>query len=231
MKKAADGKRKSNTRKVVNKRLLSYSVAAGAAVAMASPAQAAVIGSGPQNITVNPDDCFKIDLNGDMIDDFEFCLYEMLPDYIGVLFANVDNYVMVYPPKYVFATRLCGEVVPGDADWNPYGITHGTYYGNYGMRYGQFWGETGSIGVQFEVPGGAGPTMHYGYVRVSVDEDGKRAVIKDWAYESTPETPIMTPPCEEDVIPTLNQWGIFILMGLILLEGGRRLKRRKELDS
>ena len=227
MKKAGERKEKSNTRKVVNG-LLNYSVAAAATVAVAQPVQAAVVQSIPQNVTLSPGDCHFIDLNGDMIDDFAFCLYSYPGFSYGFLFSKPDNAAMLYSSKYTVASRLCSEEVPGDTDsFGDVAITH-VNYADY--RLGQFSGKNGSIGVRFEIPNGGSET-HYGYIRLWVSAQGNQAVIKDWAYEDVPDTSILTPPCEEIVtatdptpVPTLTQWGILFFMGLILLEGRRRLR-------
>ena len=229
MQKAGERKGKTNTRKIVNG-LLNYSLAAAATVAMAQPVQAAVVQSGPQFITLNHDGCSYIDLNGDMIEDFAFCLYSYAGFSYGVLFSEPDNAAMLYSSKYTVASRLCSEEVPGDTDsFDEIAVTHVNYAG---YRYGQFSGKNGSIGLRFEIPNGGSET-HYGYIRLWASAQGDQALIKDWAYEDVPDTSILTPPCGEVIrtdtdpttVPTLNQWGILILMGLILLEGGRRLKK------
>ena len=229
MKETGGKQEKSNTRKIVNG-LLNYSVAAAATVAMAQPLQAAVVQSGPQFITLNPDDYSYIDLNGDMIVDFALVLYSHSGLSYGALLGGSNNAAMVYPLKY-FASRLCSEEVPGDTDsFNDIAITHINYDG---YRYGQFSGKNGSIGVRFQIPEGQNEETHYGYIRLWVSGQGNQVVIKDWAYEDVPDTSILTPPCGEVIrsdtdpttVPTLNQWGILFFMGLILLEGGRRLKK------
>ena len=229
MKETGGKQEKSNTRKIVNG-LLNYSVAAAATVAMAQPLQAAVVQSGLQNVTLSPGDCHYIDLNGDMIDDFEICLYSDPGYTYGILFGGIDNAAMIYPHKY--ASRLCSEEVPGDTDWSLFlAYTHVDYDGD---RYGNFWGKNGSIGVRFEIPEGGQPQneeTHYGYIRIAVSPKGDRIGITDWAYESVPGESILTPPCgspsaaDPTTVPTLNQWGMLFFMGLILLEGGRRLKK------
>jgi hypothetical protein len=51
--------------------------------------------------------------------------------------------------------------------------------------------------------------------------------IVDWAYEDEPGKGIAAGDTGQTPIPTLNQWGMMFLAGLILLEGARRLRKRK----
>jgi hypothetical protein len=48
-------------------------------------------------------------------------------------------------------------------------------------------GTTGFIGLKFDVSG----NTHYGWVRVEVTANGEILSIKDYAYDETPNTPIV----------------------------------------
>ncbi|MCB9195863.1 MAG: T9SS type A sorting domain-containing protein [Flavobacteriales bacterium] len=51
---------------------------------------------------------------------------------------------------------------------------------------GNFLGAEKYLGVRFDING----AVHYGWVRVEMSADATTMIIKDYAYESTPETPI-----------------------------------------
>jgi hypothetical protein len=52
--------------------------------------------------------------------------------------------------------------------------------------------------------------------------------ILGWAYEDVPERQIRAGDTGRiaETVPTLNEWGMIFLMGLILVEGARRLRKR-----
>jgi len=93
----------------------------------------------------------------------------------------------------------------------------------YSQQIGKFNGQEGYIGVRFLI----GPNTHYGWIRFRGAADNSSGTIIDWAYEDVAGAPIhlQAPPAP---VPTLNEWGVIILMGLILMEGTRRLKRKME---
>jgi hypothetical protein len=69
-------------------------------------------------------------------------------------------------------------------------------------------------------------TTHYGWIqfRTTYDNVQSTSQILGWAYETEPDKPIHIEDCQ--AIPTLNEWGVLILAGLILAEGGRRLRKK-----
>ena len=95
---------------------------------------------------------------------------------------------------------------------------------------GNFLGKTGFIGVQFK----KGNDTHYGWIHFEGPNPPTYGKIIDWGYESEPDTPILagapkyTQPTKTQTIPTLNEWGMLILMALILEEGLRRMRREKD---
>jgi hypothetical protein len=205
---------------------------------MAQPVQAEVVHSGPKNIVLTPSGYLPVyyyfDLNGDMVEDFELGLLCDEAMKSGALFGNYYYYNAAIAYNFKYLSRVCSEEVSEDSNWSPFMTkTHYSLYvpDYYDYHYGQFWGTKGSIGVRFGVPVEGGETeTHYGYIRIRVNAEGDRMEILDWAYESVPDKPIMTPPCsisaaEPTSVPTLNPWGVLILMGLILLEGGGRLNK------
>ena len=64
---------------------------------------------------------------------------------------------------------------------------------------------------------------------------GASGTIVDLAYEdkagkaiAAGDTGLVAPVVS---VPTLNQWGMIFLTGLILLEGARRLRKKKDLEE
>ncbi|ETR65781.1 MAG: hypothetical protein OMM_13722 [Candidatus Magnetoglobus multicellularis str. Araruama] len=114
------------------------------------------------------------------------------------------------------------------------GNQFGKYYYWLGFSnvYGNFLGKTGFIGVQFQ----QGNDTHYGWIHFEGPNPPTYGKIIDWGYESEPDTPILagapkyTQPTKTHTIPTLNEWGMLILMALILEEGLRRMRREKALS-
>jgi hypothetical protein len=177
-------------------------------------------------------------MNDDQLNDFRFCFDTPQDDLWARIRAQNQNQVLSEPimwdgpgqpeEKYL-ALRLCSGDVNPERIW-PSEQDPFTHFIVDGDRQGYFLGTCGSIGVRFGIPNDASG-FRYGYIRIAVEEDGRRVVIQDWAYESDAEVPITTPPCDCEVpgpeaVPTLNQWGILIFAGLVLMEGARRLKGR-----
>ena len=248
MKKKKMNEKRSKAKEGLNRKLINYSIVAGAALAVAHPASAAVQYSGLQNITVSDGPAF-IDLDGGGQDDFVFANYHkhtvgtniyginlMFPYYYGNAFVSTKTYfqtttpggsMMTYSipvPQRMAASQTAGPV----ASWTSF------FYGFLGddgfflgQPIGQFVGEEGYIGVRFNIGGPPGAT-HYGWIRFRGAADYSSGTIIDWAYEDVADTPIHLQAPDPASIPTLNEWGIIILMGLILMEGTRRLKKKKE---
>ncbi len=78
-------------------------------------------------------------------------------------------------------------------------------------NYGPFPDGTNKfIGVRFTNADGE----HFGWIRVNLAAGSTSIKIVDWAYEDVPGKSI---PAGKgaDVIPTLNEWGIIVLMTLL----------------
>lgn len=246
MKKDQNHRYVSKKHKNLSRKLINYSIAAGAALAVAQPADAAVQYSGIRNITVS-NDFVLVDLDGDGQNDFAFLNhhwsgtgtdngvhyrygygYNFLiprPDNASIIYA----YTTWYPAARLMNASQSAD--PAGGPWTSF------YYNVLGAQYtsyaypgpqfsshiGQFIGKTGYIGVRFDISG----STHYGWIRARVAANCSSTTIIDWAYEDQADTPIhIQGPAIN--IPTLNEWGVLILMGLILMEGTRRIKRSRE---
>jgi len=98
-----------------------------------------------------------------------------------------------------------------------------TYAFSYKGNYGDFGGKRGYMGVRFDISG----NTHYGWIQFDAAFDGLSGTIVDWAYEDVPGKAVAAGDTGPAPIPTLNQWGMMFLAGLILLEGARRLRKEK----
>ncbi len=242
---ASDKKESKNDAALWKKKLLTYSSVAGAALSMAAPADAAIHYSGKKDIRINGGQTSQnIDINGDGVNDFVFSLFSNAnPPHFTYQSINVQG-------------ALAGNSALGDSSWwffEPYRLDVGqvvsslaqgawdstgalnalsrytsTWWGyttTYTYTYGNFIDRSGYIGVRFDIRG----NNHYGWIAYEGTgyTEGR---ITGWAYEDVPEADILAGYTGTASIPTLNQWGIIFLMGLILLEGARRIARTRDRD-
>ena len=226
--------REFTVRRRLDRKLLAYSVAAGSALAVAQPASAAIQYSGPKDITINWANPFEtIDLDGGGVDDFSFWysigwwwywLYQGVGMYnIGPSNKVIGQTSFWWDEPYRLAHGdLVSAGAPGDwLDGGALNLRSFWYYGTY--PYGDFIDQKGYLGVKLDING----SNHYGWIAYEGTGffEGK---ITGWAYEDVAGKAIRAGDTGEVTVPTLNEWGIIILMGLILLEGARRLRPRRE---
>ncbi len=108
----------------------------------------------------------------------------------------------------------------------------------YGSDFGYFQGPGDEyIGVRFinSVSGGGDGQLHYGWIQVNVPTGVTSLTIVDWAWEDTPNAPILAeartggaPPA---VIPTLNEWGLIVLMTLLAGAAAWKMNRPEPLQT
>ncbi len=252
-KKKSDGT-KTTDKTSLNKRLLQYSVVAGAALSLASPqeASAAVHYSGVQNILVDTNSGFALDMDtfsGNSHPNPDFYFYNSaytgptLPyAFNGVYGLNYSNELLVGTTSGLFTVKYLVESIPFSNRLQDITATPPpgfTYYATLNARvaftpgltftFGNFVGTPGYIGVRFLI----GANTHYGWIQIQSAADLTSTTIIDWAYEDQPDTPIHVGSkpvhrADPTTVPTLNQWGLFILCALILAEGARRLSRKED---
>ncbi|MFH1156222.1 MAG: IPTL-CTERM sorting domain-containing protein [Pseudomonadota bacterium] len=243
------GKTGSSEKSVFNKRLMQYTLAAGAALALASPQDtgAAVQYSGVKNIAFTIGGSAFIEMDdfsggAPANPDFEFRNVEF-PSFIfsnrqsnvvsgvaagaEIRVGSLESTNFKYPALPFVASNSVGAVSGTSSND---GFSTSAYLnfrsGPTGsVRRGNFLGTPGYIGVRFTI----GAETHYGWIYLQSTADATSTTIIDWAYEDQPDTPIHVGTRSSD-IPTLNEWGILILVGLILAEGTRRLRRKKDSD-
>jgi hypothetical protein len=144
-----------------------------------------------------------IDLDDDGIDDFEIAVgnAEGVNDYgqaydLGYAFIEAaeenkvltrEEFIDILDETAILAKGLSNgdNIGASESTWANYG-----YLGLKGITYdepinvGDFVGATKFIGVSFEIDG----NQHYGWIRVTIANDGKSLTVKDYAYHKTPDT-------------------------------------------
>jgi hypothetical protein len=188
----------------IEKRLLSYAVAATAAgvgtMACSLPAGAKVVSTStfvqiPPNIMVN------LDLNGDGIPDFQFSNNNNSSGSSSVLRGNLkvlpQNQGNAIWGASAYASALGPGVVVGSNGAFQQGhefMAHATHFCHSSCLYrsGGPWKEATRLylGFQFTILG----QMHYGWARVSVaaTDGGVYAAVTGYAYETVPNVSIVT---------------------------------------
>jgi hypothetical protein len=205
------------------KRLISYSMAAGATLALAQPAGADVVYSGPKNLPVSMGETVYVDLNGDSSNDVMFTAKSSVPShYVKMDPLCANSALKLAPPSYF--RRLSGgyPIGEGAAFWESMqGFLQLQLSG--GSTAGNFIDKTGYIGVRVKVDD------EFDYCWIHYRGSGfSNGTIIDWACESQGGVLVRAGDtgAQPEPVPTLNQWGIMILAGLILAGGARRLKRQ-----
>jgi len=172
---------------------MSYSLVAGAALVAAGHADAGIVYSGPQNITVdaaNPNR--SIDFDGSPADfDIRFAGW-------GTTYSSWGNSLNIQP-------NTSNEIVPVDlgkkgryaanfaqsamvdacAYWggsNARNLAWASYTSYYGSGSGgYFLGTSGYIGVRFGPPG----DQKYGWIAFGANSDASVGIITGWAHEDS----------------------------------------------
>ncbi len=115
---------------------------------------------------------------------------------------------------YVPSALALNTPINASASWKTSPATYGTQtlavkvdvtipaFGYSGTETGGNWlGETDKyLGVKFTV----GTNTHYGWIRLDVASDASSAVIKDFAYDATPDAPILAGDMVTTSIPELG---------------------------
>ncbi len=184
----SSGDHSTSIRKTSGRRRVAYSIAAGAAVAgVSTDASAAIVYSGPKNISIGSGFSQAIDINGDAQNDVTF------KNYIfggGPYQGGTVNFA---PGKFVGFSSGNAYITALTAGAPISSSTLGSsFFGS--MAYGannpnaQFNNATDKyVGLSFP----AGPNTYYGWVRVDVTNATNHFLIKDWAYESVPGAGIL----------------------------------------
>jgi hypothetical protein len=219
-------------------KIMAYGATAAGLLAVAQPASAAVVYSGAQNLPLSyPGNTQQdIDLNNDGTDDFSFNALSY--GYYQNFSANSSNQFIRsndgtrpgptlghsdaanLPLNYVIQSGLPAVSLAWTTNGEP---VAGNYYSG-----GSFNNATGYLGVRFHSAACTGSDWNYGWIQFS-NAGLNNGTIIDWAYESTCNTQILTAqgstaPTRD--VPTLDQWGMLIMTGL--LSGAAIYRMRKD---
>jgi hypothetical protein len=169
-------------------RMLTYGSMA-TAIGAASNVNAAVIYTDvTPDFTGGAGSGYNLDVNNDAINDFSFNGWMGYYGAYGSLYMNgigSNSWVAPYSggdPSILSSSNMvsAGQSFGGGFGsffWSSYGYCYGNWCGGQTDKY---------IGLRFNIGG----NTHYGWVRVDIGP-GFTFTIKDYAYEDTPNTPIM----------------------------------------
>ena len=206
---------------------LASAAAGGAALAVTPAAEATIQYSGVRDIILT-NTCSLI--NMDSVGPNEFQIVHN--NNYGNYYAKIDP---ITASAGIVFTNLGGPLLKAlSANYNITDTIAGPKYGwTAGYRYigytylGPFEGQGNKyIGVRFT----NGTGEHFGWIQVNLLAGSTSLAIIDWAYEDTPDTPILagaTGP--QQAIPTLNEWGIIVLMTLLAGAAAWKMNRPEPL--
>ena len=174
-----------NQAETTNKRRVAYSLAAGATVALvSSDADAQIVWSTAQDISINQFSSQTLNLDGDVYYDLK------LKNYVFGGGNYQGAYVIYGPGKTVgfrpggiaYASALTvGDLIDASTSENGFATTSLAYGAQ--NPNAQFQSIANAyLGLGFPISG----EIHYGWVRVSIDNLAGSFVIHDWAYNITP---------------------------------------------
>jgi len=162
----------------------SYALAAGAAAATAASADASIVYSGAQDISISQGFSLNLNLDNDAYGDVK------LANYVFGGASYMSATVNFFPGKlvsfnagpfgYAYASALSSGAAIDASSAGP------NYFGS--MAYGsanpnaQFNNASNAyLGLSFA----SGANLYYGWVRVSVNQAAGSFIVHDWAYENS----------------------------------------------
>jgi hypothetical protein len=220
----------------LEKKLITYSVAAGAALAMAQTSDALIHYSGPQSITVdqaNPS--YSLSLDGAAGKGFVFLHWQGTRS--GGRYSWRDNRlkpaastaqwlqsISGYPANLPLGAIVSGSARSGFVTFDQ--PLNGTYVQSVTnlKHLGAFFNSNGFLGVKFHHNG----KPVYGWIEYE-GNGGHSGTIKGWAYEDSGAA-IKAGQAEESyVVPTFTELGLLLFAAVLLYAGTRG--RRKSADD
>jgi hypothetical protein len=174
-------------------RRVAYSIAAGAVVGSATDAEALIVYSGIEDISIELGNFQSLQFDADEYVDVYLRNYfyaNPVPHtYQGmkVEFAN-GRFVgkRVNNLNYVRALAAGYEINATNVDYVSGSLANGDLNPNAEFRNVQ----NAFIGVGFPISGDGSPDNYFGWIRVSIDNEAGSFVVHEWAYEDVLGTPI-----------------------------------------
>ncbi len=182
-------------------KLKSYSVLAGSVLAMGNVADAQIIYSDIPDTTFDASESgLTFDLNNDSITDFTIFLFKSesgayINNQVLGFASNVNNEIAAtLGSSYAYPVVISQDDKIGpDLGWQPYGSIFWkfarfyTYGAGTPLEYGNWLGVSDQfVGLRMGVDG----QNYYGWLRMSVDSMAGTLTIKDYAYQSIPDSAI-----------------------------------------
>ncbi len=181
----------------------SYSVLAGSLLSVTHFADAQIIHHQIPDTTFSENQTgLSFDLNNDGITDYTFFLLKSdsgshINHQVDGFASNVNNEIAgsIGAGSYVYPLAMQkGEIIGGDAEWHAYGSMFWVFGQQYSsgagtpVQLGNWLGATDKYaGLRLDVDG----QKYYGWLRMDVDSFASQFTIKEYAYQSIPDSFIL----------------------------------------
>ena len=193
-----------------------YSLAAGAATAVAATeSQAQIVWSGPQDIAIEQFNSLLLDIDQDSrylpSDDVTLKNYVFGGgNYQGLVVNFYGGRAIGFQGSFPYASALAPGVLI-DSDSTESGVTSGSLaYGANNPSAEFNTADAAYIGVRFPI----NTFQHFGWIRVTIDNDSGTFIVHDWAYNSS-----TTDELDEFGNPIFDGFGDRRQIGLPILTG------------
>ncbi len=172
----------SNTSSRISKKRIAYTVAAGAAAgAMSGTADAEVIYSGIQDISISQFGALNLNLDGDAYSDVLLKNYVFGGNYQGLTVNYIPGKAVGFNAGFNYTSALAAGTLIDAAATSTGSFAQSMAYAN--NPNSQFDNVTDAyIGLEFPIAG----QSHFGWIRVSINNAAATFIVHDWGYESDP---------------------------------------------
>lgn len=202
-------------------RRLSYSIAAGAAAAAtATGADADVIQFVGPGIEIAQFSSQALNIDGDAYNDILLKNYVFLGgNYQGATVIYAPGRMVSFSSGFYYANALSeGDVVDATTVGDGFAVSLAYGGNNPNAEFNNT--DDAFIGLSFPIGGNTPDVLHYGWVRVAIDNDAGTFKILEWAYETEPGVGLTI----QTTIPEPTTLGLLAAgaAGVAALRRGRR---------